>query len=261
MLIKKRILIIDDEEEIILLLQNRLIARGYDVETACDGVEGLRALEKSDPDLIILDLGMPRMNGFEFYQKICEGRDRPQYPILILSARTQMKKMFADLHVDGFIAKPFDTVDLLSEVEMILHEHPSKDVRHDFRNIVLIEDDIDAQREIQHELVEAGFKIEAFKDSMNAIEHIVKNPPDVILIQLGLNGLSGDLVVFRLNHIKRIRKIPCLLYSHRTYEHKKPVMDSIAKKSGINLLFEYSRAAELIEALNQLDVKLKGGRG
>ena len=83
---KKLILAIDDEPDLLEMEKFQFEAKGYKVETANDGLEGLEKLKTIKPDLIILDLNMPRMGGVEFYQKICDEKNMPRYPVLILTA-------------------------------------------------------------------------------------------------------------------------------------------------------------------------------
>ena len=101
------ILLIDDEVNLQQLMKITLKSRNYHVETANNGLEGLTKLETVKPDLIILDMNMPKMGGLEFYQKICDGNSRPKYPVLVLTARANMEQLFKQLNIDGFMAKPF----------------------------------------------------------------------------------------------------------------------------------------------------------
>ena len=88
---QKNILLIDDEINLQQLMKITLNSRNYHVETANNGLEGLEILKSMKPDLIILDMNMPKMGGLEFYQKICYGKDRPKYPVLVLTARATME--------------------------------------------------------------------------------------------------------------------------------------------------------------------------
>ena len=116
----KTVLIIDDEEDLRDTVGYKFKAAGYTVVTAIDGVDGLEKLADLEPDLIILDVNMPRMNGLEFYQRIKGPDDRTKYPVLILTARANMENLFHDLDADGFMAKPFELDDLLQTAEQII---------------------------------------------------------------------------------------------------------------------------------------------
>lgn len=115
---KKNILIIEDEQDVAELYAKLLNAKGFVTQVAFDGVEGLQKLEKFTPDLVLLDINMPKMDGLEFYRKICDENQKPKYPVLILTARGNLEVLFKDFVVDGFIVKPFDGNRLLKEVEV-----------------------------------------------------------------------------------------------------------------------------------------------
>ena len=123
----KIILLIDDSIDLQQLTKIALRTRGYTVETANNGLEGLSKLETIKPDLIILDMNMPKLGGLGFYQKICNGQDRPQYPVLVLTARTNLEQLLKQMNVDGFMAKPFEISELLSQVDAIIEKKSNRD--------------------------------------------------------------------------------------------------------------------------------------
>ena len=105
---KKTILVIDDEVDLTHMLKFWLEREGYNAVTAGNGLEGLEKLRNLKPDLIILDVNMPKMGGIEFYHQICNGGGKPPFPIFVLTARANREEVFRDLAVDGFMSKPFE---------------------------------------------------------------------------------------------------------------------------------------------------------
>ena len=116
----KTILVIDDDIDLQQLVKIAIKTKGYTIETANNGLEALVKLETVTPDLIILDMNMPKMGGLEFYQRICDQTSRPKYPVLVLTARANMESLFKDFNVEGFMAKPFEIDELLNNVDTIL---------------------------------------------------------------------------------------------------------------------------------------------
>ena len=116
----KLILLIDDDVDLQQLTKMALKSKGYVVETANNGLEGLSKLETLKPDLIVLDMNMPKLGGLGFYQKICNGQDRPPYPVLVLTARTNLEQLLTQMNIDGFMGKPFEIDELLSKVDAII---------------------------------------------------------------------------------------------------------------------------------------------
>ncbi len=117
---EKTILIIDDEVDLAEMVGFQLKAKGFEVVIAHNGVEGLEQLKTVTPQLIILDMNMPKMGGIEFYKNICDFSAKPRYPVFVLTARANMERLFKDFDVAGFLAKPFDIGELTRKVEEIV---------------------------------------------------------------------------------------------------------------------------------------------
>jgi two-component system KDP operon response regulator KdpE len=117
--VKKRILLVDDEIGIIKFVRAKLAAQGYDVLTAMDGAQAIHVFETELPDLIVLDITMPKMDGFEVCSRI---REWSQIPIIMLSARgDEMDKVKClELGADDYITKPFGAKELIARVSAVL---------------------------------------------------------------------------------------------------------------------------------------------
>jgi DNA-binding response OmpR family regulator len=116
----EKILIVEDEEAILLALEDDLRAEGYEVATATDGSSGLAMGEAHDYDLIILDIMLPGMNGFEVCKRLRQ--NGVTTPILILTAKSQEidKVLGLELGADDYVTKPFSRRELLARVKAIL---------------------------------------------------------------------------------------------------------------------------------------------
>ena len=114
-----RILVVDDEPNIVAAMQPLLRARGYDVIAAASGRAALEAVEREDPDVIVLDLGLPDLDGVEVCRKV---REQRATPIIILSARgAEAEKVRAlDAGADDYVTKPFGSEELLARVRAAL---------------------------------------------------------------------------------------------------------------------------------------------
>jgi len=115
---KTRILVVDDEVSIVKFLRANLEAAGYEVLASLDGVEGIKTFEMGLPDLVILDIVMPKMDGFEVCSRI---REWSQVPIIMLSARDDEsdKVKCLDLGADDYVTKPFGAAELLARVRAV----------------------------------------------------------------------------------------------------------------------------------------------
>ena len=117
----KRILIVDDDYEIIDAMRAALEANGYDVMVARDGNQGLAMAEREDPDLMILDMMMPKRSGFLVLEKLRRSRPVPLRVIMITANEGSRHKAYAEmLGVDDYIRKPFAMDRLLESVSRLL---------------------------------------------------------------------------------------------------------------------------------------------
>ncbi len=116
---KKRVLVVDDEEQVQRALRRNLTARGYEVTTASNGEEALDLAADQEPDVVVLDLMMPILDGLEFTRRI---REWSQVPIIVLSARgeEQAKVQALDLGADDYVTKPFGLEELLARIRSAL---------------------------------------------------------------------------------------------------------------------------------------------
>src|SRR4028119_246559 len=113
------ILLVDDDAALLDVTSIVLESEGYRVVTAEDGTEALRALDGEDLDLVILDVMLPRMSGFEVLKKM---REQSDVPVVLLTAKSQSvdKVVGLELGADDYITKPFDTKELLARIRAIL---------------------------------------------------------------------------------------------------------------------------------------------
>jgi two-component system KDP operon response regulator KdpE len=116
---KEKILVVDDEARILRLVRSNLEPQGYKVLTAMDGESALTAAEMNDPDLIILDLMLPRLDGFEVCRRL---REFSTVPIIILTAKGEEvdKVKGLELGADDYLTKPFGVPELLARIKAVL---------------------------------------------------------------------------------------------------------------------------------------------
>ncbi|MFH1394636.1 MAG: response regulator [Candidatus Omnitrophota bacterium] len=118
----KKILVIDDELDILEVLSFRLEKAGYEIISAVNGKEALDILKKMIPDLILLDLRLPVIDGYEVCQRIKTDSKLKKIPVILLTASnvSKVEKTAKKFNVEGFIIKPFDYKDLIAKVEKFI---------------------------------------------------------------------------------------------------------------------------------------------
>jgi len=121
-----KILVVDDEDHIVMILKENLEFSGFQVVTAVNGIEALEMVEKQTPDLIVLDIGMPKMDGWEVTRRLKADPKTKNIPIIILTAyaQTSDQKKGAELGANRFITKPCDLTFLVEEINALLPKKP-----------------------------------------------------------------------------------------------------------------------------------------
>lgn len=117
----RKILAVDDEKHIVRLVQVNLERQGYEVITAHDGKEALQKVEDERPDLVVLDVMMPYMDGFEVLQSLRRNPSTRDIPVIMLTAKAQDADVFRGWQsgVDCYLTKPFNPMELVSFVKRI----------------------------------------------------------------------------------------------------------------------------------------------
>ncbi len=124
---KKKILAVDDENDVLLIIKTALISEGFDVKTAPTGSEGVAVAKEFLPDLAILDMMMPEMNGFEVLKQIREQPELKSIPVIMLTGVADKSKIreAIDVGVNYYIVKPFEFHDLISKVRLAISDAES----------------------------------------------------------------------------------------------------------------------------------------
>ena len=149
-----KILVVDDEPRNVRILQIQLNARGYTVHTAADGLEALDSVDKEMPDIILLDINMPKMDGFEVVKQIRANEATEFIPIVMITALRDTREnriKSIEAGADDFIEKPFDSLEVLARVRSLLRIKQYQDTlaKHNAR----LEEELQMARSIQEILI------------------------------------------------------------------------------------------------------------
>ena len=118
----KKILVVDDEADVLKVVKKRLEDRKFEVVTALDGDEGLTKAAEEKPDLIILDVMMPKLDGYTVVRQLKTNPNTRNIPVIILTAKgSGLKDLFSVEGVEDYVTKPYDFEDLLAKVKKSLH--------------------------------------------------------------------------------------------------------------------------------------------
>ena len=119
---KSRVLVVDDEDALRTVLGNELSGEGYDVDTASDGDEAISKVQNKKFDLLLLDIKMPKVDGFEVLRFV--KKSFPSVKVIMLTGFADLKNAIESkkLGAEDFVSKPYDLVDLLTTIERVLSE-------------------------------------------------------------------------------------------------------------------------------------------
>lgn len=203
-----KVLIIDDEEHIIELIRYNLTAAGYKTLEAVNGIEGLRLAREEDPDLVILDLMLPGMDGLEVCKRL-RAEDRTRHlPIIMLTAKSEEidKILGLELGADDYITKPFSVRELSARVKALLRRSNAMEAQaedaFEFADV-----EVDFQK---HEVRRAGQKVELTLKEFELLEMLIRNNAKVLTRDMLLDKIWGYEYVGETRtvdvHIRHLRQ-------------------------------------------------------
>jgi len=201
----KKILIVDDEKDILEFLSYNLSKEGFSIYTASDGLEGLEKTKKIKPDLIIVDLMMPKMNGIEMCENIRNDKKLSNVIILFLTARSEDYTQIAalDSGADDFIKKPIKPKLLISKVKSIMRRFS---LNKNLKNYIHKDVELDIEK---YSVKIKGDNIKLARKEFDLLKLLINQPGKVYTREEILNDVWGNdiHVVDRTIdvHINRLR--------------------------------------------------------
>jgi signal transduction histidine kinase/CheY-like chemotaxis protein len=204
---KEKILVIDDDIIFLDLINTRLVKEGFTVYTANSGHRGLQKAKQILPDIIILDIVMPDIDGWTVYKNLKSTPLLSEIPVVIITIG-DYQKMAKDFGVVDFLAKPINWK-LLSK---ILEQY--KTVTKS-RYILVVDDDSATRIILRKMLVKDGWRVEEAKHGKDAISCIEKDKPELILLDLLMPVMDGFEFLNIVNDNDKLKKIPIIVITSK----------------------------------------------
>jgi DNA-binding response OmpR family regulator len=199
----RKILVVDDTRNVLIMIEDFLVSQGYEVLTACDGREALDVFHEKDPDLILLDIMMPNMDGYQFISQL---RRESETPVIMITAKQQEAEIIKgfDLGADDYITKPFRLRELLVRMRAVLRRAaPSDGVQPGLKV-----GDISLDRN-HHEVKKNDQLIDLTPLEFHILDLLLRSAGKVVKradLAIGLmeNGYAGSEATLKI-HIRNLR--------------------------------------------------------
>lgn len=196
------ILIVDDDDSIRSLLQQELGDAGYLIDEAKDGREALEHVRNQKPDLIILDVMMPEMNGFDVAAVLKNDPQTMDIPIIVLSV-VQDKARGFKIGVDRYLTKPIDTGLLFNEIDTLLEQGKSK------KKVMIVDEDSGTVNTLTEVLKTKGYAVME-SNGKELVERAIASQPDIIIMNSLVSGRND--IVQTLKFEKGLENVLFLVY-------------------------------------------------
>ena len=203
----EKVLIVDDEEHIVELLQFNLVNAGYKVITANNGLDALKKVIENKPDLLLLDLMLPGMDGLDVCKEIKRDKETSKTSIIMLTAKSEEldKILGLELGADDYITKPFSIRELLARVKAVLRRSSSDEISEEIYEIGRLKVDFE-----RHEVLINNEKVELTLKEFELLEILIKNKGKILRRETLLDKVWGYEYIGETRtvdvHIRYLRK-------------------------------------------------------
>jgi len=231
---KIKIALIEDEEVLAGVLENKLKKEGFDVFTARDGEAGLELVQAVMPDLILLDIIMPKMDGFEVLARLHEDKNLSKIPVIVISNSGQPVEIekAVSLGVKDYLIKAeFDPQEVLSKILNQLNsagknirgvrsvalggsDSPTKTVDPKNFKVLVVEDDSFLRDLISRKLTKEGFQVLQALEGEEGLRKAIEEKPHIVLLDLILPGMDGFEILQKIRADEGAGKVPVIILSN-----------------------------------------------
>jgi PAS domain S-box-containing protein len=224
MLEGRKVLVVDDEEDSRDLLMHYLQDLGCRVVTASDGVHGLEVARRESPDLITVDLMMPRMSGWEFLRAVRDDATLRDTPVVVVSIVAEEGGGQVLGAVD-LLNKPVDREELARTLSRNLLEGGGR--------VLIVEDNPDARLLLTRYLREAGLQVDAVEGGRQALVHLERHPVDLVLLDLMMPGMDGLQLLRRIRESRDHARIPVVVLTAKDLDDQE---EAALREHGVQVI-------------------------
>ncbi|MFC1625268.1 response regulator [Patescibacteria group bacterium] len=229
---KKKVLIVEDQKPLLMAIKNKLEMAGYETISAIDGLEGERLILNQAPDLVLLDVILPKKDGFQILKTLKEKKKR--VPVIVISNSGQPVEIEKVLELgarDYLVKADFNPDEVLEKVEKVIGPGLSSQVLEGETKessfpektrlspsektvVLVVEDDEFLRKIISQKLVKEGFDVRPVIDVVGALDSMKEKIPQIILLDLILPGMDGFELLDKIKKNPKYSGIPVIVLSN-----------------------------------------------
>lgn len=209
----KKVLLVDDDHDVISALQTILESKGFEVRAAFDGPSGLKKAKEEKPDLIVLDVMLPGLDGMAVCHALKKDSSTRPVPVLILTSLSESSegkdaaRLVAEGHgAAGYLEKPVEPKLFMDQVYALLNPKQKKG-----RRVLLVDDDPDFVQTLRVVLADNGYEVITAHAGDEGFETVLKERPDIVLLDIMLPVKDGYEVCQEIKEHKDLKKIPVIM--------------------------------------------------
>lgn len=230
-----KVLIIEDEEALLSVLEHKLIREGYEVALARDGEQGLEEIRTAKPDVVLLDIVMPKLDGFGVLAKLKNEGLIYKLPVIIISNSGQPVEIDRALKLgarDYLVKAEFSPDEVVQKVRKVMSDPPAAAAAEESEpvsilppsanraasgpsaRILIIEDDQFLRDLMERKLIKEGFVVETAIEGESGLQKIKSWRPDLVLLDIILPGLDGFSILEKVKADASVASIPVILLTN-----------------------------------------------
>lgn len=204
------ILIVDDEQDIVDIAAKKIEKEGYSVFKAFHGQEALDVLRHEKIDLVVTDVIMPEMDGFQLFKVMKNDAQLKSIPVIVLTARPNMEDPFRSLGVADFLKKPFNVHSLVEKIDFHIKRRGGGDEGY----ILVVGSNLDVCYEIADIINEHRLSVQVASGAVDFISKTLWTEPDIILIDILLDDIPAKEVVRAIRCFSKLGHLKILLFAN-----------------------------------------------
>jgi len=214
---KTKILLVDDDLDFLQASKAILEQSGFEVMLAEDGKKGLKYAKSENPDLIILDVMLPDINGFSICRELKQDPNYSAIPIIMMTAvgakpDSYTEQIAKEHSADYYIAKPVDSKKMIEVInDLLAKEKPTRTKEGVKARILLVDDDPDFLDATKQILIANKYEVITAKDGEEGIAKAKHDKPDLIILDVIMPGKDGYTVCYELRKIPQTRPLPIIM--------------------------------------------------